>query len=116
MEVVEYPWYYREKAVTDQVVRKSGCLQSSIVAVVSGSLKPYFYVVCRAGAGTDCLKQQLKAVPVVGYCEYTGQRLAFRAENKTVVLVFRHINSNTNHDDTSRVKIYDAASTEHFAL
>ena len=47
-----------------------------------------------------------------------GEVLAdvFTVENKTVVLVLCHINSNANHDDTSRVKIYDAASTKHFAL
>jgi hypothetical protein len=87
-----------------------------VVTVVSGSLKPYFYVVCRPGAGTNPLQQCLETVPVVGNGEYIGQNLIFRTEDKAVVLVLRHINSNANHDDTSRVKIYDAVSTEHFAL
>ena len=87
-----------------------------VVAVVSGSLKPYFYVVCRAGTRPDRLKEQLKTVPVVGNGEHIGQHFTFRTEDKAVVLVLCHINSNANHDDTSRVKIYDAASTEHFAL
>jgi len=87
-----------------------------VVAVVSGSLKPYFYVVCRTGTGADTLQQGLEALPVVGNGKSIGQNFTLRTEDKAVVLVLCHINSNANHDDTSRVKIYDAASTEHFAL
>ena len=45
-----------------------------------------------------------------------SQHFTFRTEDETVVLVLCYVNSNANHDDTSRMKIYDAASTEHFAL
>jgi hypothetical protein len=83
---------------------------------VSGSLKSYFYVVCRTSTGADSLQQHLEAFSIVGDSKRIGQYNAFRTENKAVVFILCHINSNANHDDTSRVKIYDAASTEHFAL
>ena len=73
-------------------------------------------VVCRAGTGIKPLQQRLEAFSVVGNGEHIGQNLTFRTENEAIMLVLRYVNSNANHDDTSRVKIYDAASTEHFAL
>ena len=47
-----------------------------VVAVMSGSLKSYFYVVCRAGTGMDTLQQGLEAFPVVGNGEHIGQNFA----------------------------------------
>ena len=48
-----------------------------VVAVVSGSLKPYFYVVCQTGARLYPLQQSLKAVSVVGDGEHIGQHFTF---------------------------------------
>jgi hypothetical protein len=64
----------------------------------------------------NLLQQCLEAVPVVGNREHIGQNFALRAEDEAVMLVLCHINSNANDDNTSRMKIYDAASTELFAL
>ena len=83
---------------------------------MSGSLKPCSYFVCRVCAGTNTLHQALEPIPVVGNGEHIGQHLALRAENEAIMLVLRHIDSNLKHGDTSRIKIYDAASTKHFAL
>ena len=68
------------------------------------------------GTGLNPLQQRLKAFPVVGDCKDIGEDLAFRTENEAVVLILCHIDSNANHDDTSKMMIYDAASTEHFVL
>ena len=73
-----------------------------VVAVMSSGLKPYFYFVSRESAGPDTLQQGLEAVSVVRDCEYARQHLAFRAEDKAIVLVFRNIDSNANHNDTSK--------------
>ena len=72
-----------------------------VVAVVSGSLKPYLYFVCREGAGSNPLQQNAEAFSVILDSKHVGQHLAFRAEDEAVVLVLRHINSNANHNDTS---------------
>ena len=76
-----------------------------VVAVVSGSLKPYFYVVCRVAARPNPLQQGLKAIYVVGDGEHIGQHFVLRTEDKAVMFVLRYINSNANHDDTSRAKM-----------
>ena len=72
-----------------------------VVAVMSGSLKPYFYFILRANAAAKGLQQRVKALCVVLDGEHICQNFAFRAEDEAVVLVLGNVNSHTNHDDTS---------------
>ena len=58
----------------------------------------------------------MEAISIIGNGKHIGENLALLAENEAVVLVLCYIDSNANHDDTSKMMIYDAASTEHFAL
>ena len=74
----------------------------NVVAVVSGSLKPYLYFVLRASAATNGLQEPVKALRIVLDGEYICQSFAFRAEDKAVVLVLSNINSHTNHDEYLR--------------
>ena len=68
---------------------------------MSGSLKPYSYFICRCGTGANPLQQCLKALSVVGDGKDILQHLALGIEDKAVLLVLRHIDSNANHKDTS---------------
>ena len=77
----------------------------NVVAVMSGSLKPYFYFVCRTGAAANGLQQGSKSFCIVWNGEYICQDFAFRAEDEAVVLILGDINTHTNHDDTSNVYI-----------
>ena len=63
-----------------------------VVAVVSGSLKSYFYFIFRSGAAVYGLQQCVKALRIVLDGEYTCQDFAFRAENEAIVLVLSNIN------------------------
>ena len=81
-----------------------------------GGLKPYFYAVLRFGADPEPVQQSVEALQVIGNGEHIRQNRALGAEDETVVLILGHINTNTNHSKTSSGKIYDAASTEHFAF
>ena len=54
---------------------------------MSGSLKPYFYFILRAGTAANSLQKCVKTFRVVGDGEYVCQNFAFRAENKAVVLI-----------------------------
>ena len=49
-----------------------------VVAVVSGSLKPYLYFVLRASAATNGLQQCVKALCIVLDGEYICQSFTFR--------------------------------------
>ena len=73
-----------------------------VVAVVSGSLKPYFYFIFWTGAAANRLQQHVKALCVVLNGEYICQNFAFRAEDEAVVLVLGNVNSHTNHDEYLR--------------
>ena len=73
----------------------------NVVAVMSGSLKPYLYFVCRTSAATNGLEKSVKAFRIIGDGEYICQDFAFRAEDEAVVLVLGNVNTHTNHDDTS---------------
>ena len=79
-----------------------------VVAIVSGSLKPYFYFVCRAGAGLNPLQESIESIPIVGNGKHIREHFTFRAENKAIMLIFSDINSYANHNDTSMIKNYDA--------
>ena len=72
---------------------------------MSGSLKSYFYFVCRTSTATNGLQQGIKSLCVVGDGEDICQDFTFRAEDKAVVLVLGNINTHTNHDDTSEMFI-----------
>ena len=74
----------------------------NVVAVVSGSLKPYFYFVLRASTAANRLQQHVKALCIVLDGEYICQNFAFRAEDEAVVLVLGNVNSHTNHDEYLR--------------
>ena len=65
-------------------------------------LKSYFYVVCRVDTDSNPLQQGLKAAQVVGNGEHIGQNLTLRAENEAIVFILGYVDSNTDHDDTSR--------------
>ena len=54
---------------------------------MSGSLKPYFYVVYSAVTGTDSLIQSLEALPIVGDGEHIGQDFTFRTEDEAVMFI-----------------------------
>ena len=73
----------------------------NVVTVVSGSLKPYFYFVCRLSTTADGLRKRVKARCVVGNGEHIRKHFAFRAENEAAMLIFRNIDTHTDHDDTS---------------
>ena len=83
---------------------------------MSGSLKPYFYVVCRAETEMDTLQQCHKAVAVIRNREHIRQHFTFRTENEEIVLVLGHVDTHTDHDDTSREKNGDAVTHRHFCL
>ena len=73
-----------------------------VVAVVSGSLKPYFYFIFWTGAAANRLQQHVKALCVVLDGEYICHSFTFRAEDEAVVLVLGNVNSHTNHDEYLR--------------
>ena len=62
------------------------------------------------------LQQGLKAVPVILDREDVRQDLTFRAEDEAVMFVLGYVDSDTNHDGTSREKNGDAVIHRHFAL
>ena len=76
-----------------------------VVAVVSGSLKPYFYFILRTSTAADCLQERVEALCVVRDGEYICQDFTFRADDEAVVLVLGHVNSYANHENTSDVFI-----------
>ena len=78
-----------------------------VVAVVSCGLKSYFNFICRSGTGTNPLQQDLETFPAVGNGEHIRRDFTFRTDDKAVVLVLCHINTDTNHNDTSGV-VFDA--------
>ena len=73
----------------------------NVVAVMSGSLKPYFYFVCRTGTAANGLEKRVKAFRIVGNGEYICQDFPFRTEDEAVMLILGNVNTHTNHDDTS---------------
>ena len=73
-----------------------------VVAVVSGSLKSYFYYVLRSGAETNRLQEGVKAFRIVLDGEHIRKDFAVRAEDEAVMLVLGHVNSHTDHNDTSK--------------
>ena len=82
---------------------------------MSGSFKPYFYFILRAGAVTNGLQKCVKPFRVIGDGEDICQDFTFWAEDKAVVLVLGNVNSNTNHEEYLR-PVFDAGSTGHFTL
>ena len=77
--------------------------KKDVVAVMSGSLKPYFYFVFRFAAGLNTLQQCLKTFQIVGNGKDIGQQFALSVQNKTV-LILRHINSNAYHKKYPKIK------------
>ena len=73
-----------------------------VVAVVSGSLKPYFYFILRASTAANGLQEPVKVLCIVLDGEYICQDFTFRAEDEAVVLVLGNVNSHTNHDEYLR--------------
>ena len=67
---------------------------------MSGSLKPYFYVVCWTGAAENSLQKRIKAFCVVWDGEYICQDSALRTEDKAIMLVLCNVNTHTDHNDT----------------
>ena len=51
-----------------------------VVAVVSGSLKPYFYFAFRAGTAVNGLQQCIKSLRIVLDGKYICQNFTFRAK------------------------------------
>lgn len=76
-----------------------------VVAVVSGSLKPYFYFIFWTGAAANGLQEPVKALRIVLDGEYICQDFTFRAEDEAVVLVLGNIDTHANHSKTSDVFI-----------
>lgn len=72
----------------------------NVVAVMSGSLKSYFYFVCWTSTAANGLQKYVKSFCVVGDGEYICQDSALRAEDEAVVLVFGNVNTHTNHNKT----------------
>ena len=73
----------------------------NVVAVVSGSLKPYFYFISWTDAAANSLQQCVKALCIVLNGEYIRQDFALLAEDEAVVLVLGDINTHANHNGTS---------------
>ena len=73
-----------------------------VVAVVSGSLKPYFYFILRASTAANGLQEPVKALGIVLDGEYICQSFTFRAEDEAVVLVLGNVNTHANHDEYLR--------------
>lgn len=59
-----------------------------IVAVMSGSLKPYSYFVLRCATFLDSLQQAVEPIQGIGNCEHIRQDFTIRADNKAIVLIF----------------------------
>jgi len=59
----------------------------NVVAVVSSSLKSYFYFVCRTGTAANGLQQGTDPFCIVWDGEYICQDFAFRAEDEAIMLV-----------------------------
>ena len=76
-----------------------------VVTVVSGSLKPYFYVILRTSTAADRLQKHIEARGVVPEGEHLRQDFALRADDEAVVFVLGNVNSYANHEDTSDVFI-----------
>ena len=69
---------------------------------MSGSLKSYFYFVCRTSTAANGLQQDAKAFCVVRNSEDICQAFTFLAEDEAVVLVLRTIDTHTNHKASLR--------------
>ena len=64
----------------------------NVVAVMSGSLKSYFYFVCRTSTAANSLQQDAKTFCVVRNGEDICQDFTFRAKDEAVMLVLSNIN------------------------
>jgi hypothetical protein len=54
------------------------------------------------------LQQVLETFPVIADGEYIVKNFAIRAEDKAIMLIFGHVNSDTDHNDTSQKVNVDA--------
>ena len=87
-----------------------------IVAVVSSSLKSYYYFFRLLGTGMDSLQKAFKAIPIVLDSEYVGKNFTFRVEDKAIMLIFGHVNTDTDHNIYLQRIISMLKPTGHFAL
>jgi hypothetical protein len=78
----------------ETVVKKK---PENVVAVMPGSLKPYFYFVLRRGTLADPLQQTVKALQAVWNGENVREDFPIRVDDEAVVLVLGNVNPNRNH-------------------
>ncbi|CVK21937.1 hypothetical protein SSPH_04675 [Sporomusa sphaeroides DSM 2875] len=73
----------------------------NVVAVVSGSLKPYLYFVQGQRTGTDFFQQVAKSFHAVLDGEHICKDFTLRTDDEAVVFILSDINPDTNHSKTS---------------
>ena len=74
----------------------------NVVAVMSSSLKSYFYFVIWTCAAVNLLQQGIKSICIIGNGEYTRKGFPFRIQDNAIMLILGNINTHTNHNEYLR--------------